>query len=159
MKQHLKCADEITKENLDNSANAAIIKSASTPASLQAVIRFQNGSNMSLQHKVSFQCKVFRRHKMNQPYSSLYPVNFRPLFQLKLKYGSHIISVTNAVKQRKLNLNAGFVEKLLNELFQRNFLTNSTLHLKSIRCNCFFFLINSLMYCSAFHYYFLSNFL
>lgn len=55
VKQHLKCADEITKENLDNSANAAIIKSASTPASLQAVIRFQNGSNMSLQHKVSFQ--------------------------------------------------------------------------------------------------------
>lgn len=53
MKQHLKCADEITKENLDNSTNAAIIKSASTPASLQAVVRFQNGSNMSLQHKVS----------------------------------------------------------------------------------------------------------
>lgn len=53
MKQHLKCADEITKENLDNSANSAIIKSASTPASLQAVVRFQNGSNMSLQHKVS----------------------------------------------------------------------------------------------------------
>lgn len=53
VKQHLKCADEITKENLDNSTNAAIIKSASTPASLQAVVRFQNGSNMSLQHKVS----------------------------------------------------------------------------------------------------------
>lgn len=52
VKQHLKCADEITKENLDNGVNA-IIKSASTPASLQAVIRFQNGSNMSLQHKVN----------------------------------------------------------------------------------------------------------
>lgn len=53
VKQHLKCADEITKENLDNSVNSTIIKSASTPASLQAVVRFQNGSNMSLQHKVS----------------------------------------------------------------------------------------------------------
>lgn len=30
-----------------------IIKSASTPASLQTIVRFQNGSNMSLQHKVS----------------------------------------------------------------------------------------------------------
>lgn len=59
VKQHLKCADEITKENLDNSANSAIIKSASTPASLQAVVRFQNGSNMSLQHKVSKFCFSF----------------------------------------------------------------------------------------------------
>lgn len=50
VKQHLKCANEITKE--DTNANVAISKSASTPASLQAVIRFQNGSNMSLQHKV-----------------------------------------------------------------------------------------------------------
>lgn len=52
VKQHLKYANEITKE--DPNANVAISKSASTPASLQAVIRFQNGSNMSLQHKVCF---------------------------------------------------------------------------------------------------------
>lgn len=56
MKQHLKCANEITKE--DTNANVAISKSASTPASLQAVIRFQDGSNMSLQHKVSFKLKI-----------------------------------------------------------------------------------------------------
>lgn len=53
VKKHLKCTDEITKENLDNNINSAIIKSVSTPASLQAVVRFQNGSNGSLQHKVS----------------------------------------------------------------------------------------------------------
>lgn len=51
-KQHINCTSEITKE--DANTNAEISKSASTPASLQAVIRFQNGSNMSLQHKVSF---------------------------------------------------------------------------------------------------------
>ncbi|XP_055306717.1 uncharacterized protein LOC129571008, partial [Sitodiplosis mosellana] len=73
MKQHLKCADEITKDNLDNSANSAIIKSASTPASLQAVVRFQNGSNMSLQHK------VINRRKSSNPYITRGILKFRLL--------------------------------------------------------------------------------
>lgn len=51
VKQHLKCVDEIANENAEH--QSAITKSASTPASLQAIVRFQNGSNMSLQHKVS----------------------------------------------------------------------------------------------------------
>lgn len=43
-----------TKEATEQSSNNPIIKSASTPASLQTIVRFQNGSNMSLQHKVIF---------------------------------------------------------------------------------------------------------
>lgn len=53
-KQPYKTPDEIVKDSsadVSNSA-AAIIKSASTPASLQTIVRFSNGSNMSLQHKV-----------------------------------------------------------------------------------------------------------
>lgn len=47
--------EEIAKEaNLDHNTNA-ITKSASTPASLQTIVRFSNGSNMSLQHKVKVQ--------------------------------------------------------------------------------------------------------
>lgn len=37
----------------ENNPTSPIIKSASTPASLQTIVRFQSGSNMSLQHKVS----------------------------------------------------------------------------------------------------------
>lgn len=53
-KQPYKTPDEIIKDpNADtNNSTAAIIKSASTPASLQTIVRFSNGSNMSLQHKV-----------------------------------------------------------------------------------------------------------
>lgn len=53
-KQPHKTPDEIVKDpNVDvNNTSAAIIKSASTPASLQTIVRFSNGSNMSLQHKV-----------------------------------------------------------------------------------------------------------
>jgi atrial natriuretic peptide-converting enzyme len=47
--------DEIIHESDVNnsSSGAAIIKSASTPASLQTIVRFSNGSNMSLHHKIS----------------------------------------------------------------------------------------------------------
>ena len=34
--------------------NNPISKSNSIPASIQTIVRFQNGSNMSLQHKVLF---------------------------------------------------------------------------------------------------------
>jgi atrial natriuretic peptide-converting enzyme len=59
VKQVLKHADDISKEIADNNANtaAAIIKSASTPASLQTIVRLSNGSNMSLQHKVCYWMK------------------------------------------------------------------------------------------------------
>lgn len=36
----------------DANGNATITKSASTPASLQTIVRFHNGSNMSLHHRV-----------------------------------------------------------------------------------------------------------
>lgn len=55
VKQPYKTPDEIVKDpSADtNHGSAAIIKSASTPASLQTIVRFSNGSNMSLQHKVT----------------------------------------------------------------------------------------------------------
>ena len=60
-KQCYKPNDEIAQETIDNNNAAAIIKSASTPASLQTIVRFSNGSNMSLQHKVmKFYIKYFR---------------------------------------------------------------------------------------------------
>lgn len=37
----------------DPNSNAALTKSASTPASLQTIVRFHNGSSMSLHHRVS----------------------------------------------------------------------------------------------------------
>lgn len=37
----------------DTNGNATITKSVSTPASLQTIVRFHNGSNMSLHHRVS----------------------------------------------------------------------------------------------------------
>ncbi|KOB70609.1 putative transmembrane protease, serine, partial [Operophtera brumata] len=41
------------KEQAEKDAsNSAITKSASTPASLQTIVRFQNGSNMSLHHRM-----------------------------------------------------------------------------------------------------------
>lgn len=48
-KQCHKANDDIIKdaEMDNNNSNAAIIKSASTPASLQTIVRFSNGSNMS----------------------------------------------------------------------------------------------------------------
>lgn len=44
----------LLKEQQDrDSGNGSITKSMSTPASLQTIVRFQNGSNMSLHHRVS----------------------------------------------------------------------------------------------------------
>lgn len=46
----------------DPNGNSMITKSASTPASLQTIVRFHNGSNMSLHHRVSvlsiFHCNI-----------------------------------------------------------------------------------------------------
>lgn len=45
--------EEIAKESaVDNNGSSVIIKSASTPASLQTIVRLSNGSNVSLQGKV-----------------------------------------------------------------------------------------------------------
>lgn len=52
-KQQRKGIEEITNEVAEIVPTSPITKSASTPASLQTIVRFQNGSNMSLQHKVS----------------------------------------------------------------------------------------------------------
>lgn len=57
MKQNRKGIEEIIKEAAENNPNSPITKSASTPASLQTIVRFQNGSNMSLQHKVNSNVK------------------------------------------------------------------------------------------------------
>lgn len=40
-------------EEVEANGNGTITKSASTPASLQTIVRFHNGSNMSLHHRVS----------------------------------------------------------------------------------------------------------
>lgn len=39
-------------EEVEANANGTITKSASTPASLQTIVKFHNGSNMSLHHRV-----------------------------------------------------------------------------------------------------------
>lgn len=41
----------------ETNGNGTITKSASTPASLQTIVRFHNGSNMSLHHRVSTSSK------------------------------------------------------------------------------------------------------
>lgn len=38
----------------DGNGNSALTKSASTPASLQTIVRFHHGSSMSLHHRVSY---------------------------------------------------------------------------------------------------------
>ncbi|KAG5677344.1 hypothetical protein PVAND_007109 [Polypedilum vanderplanki] len=75
--QCYKPIDEITQETIDNNNSAAIIKSASTPASLQTIVRFSNGSNMSLQHK------ILRARKNSNPYVTHGRLRFR-LFQILL---------------------------------------------------------------------------
>lgn len=73
-KQPYKTPDEIIKDpNADtNNSTAAIIKSASTPASLQTIVRFSNGSNMSLQHKVSDEkLSIFLPHSLHNLINSI----------------------------------------------------------------------------------------
>lgn len=51
----------LLKEQQEKEAgNQSITKSMSTPASLQTIVRFQNGSNMSLHHRVSLFDKSIR---------------------------------------------------------------------------------------------------
>ncbi|XP_049290296.1 uncharacterized protein LOC125767595 [Anopheles funestus] len=67
--------DEITKESpADVNGTAAIIKSASTPASLQTIVRLSNGSNVSLQHK-KFQ--ILKARKNSNPYVTSGRLKFR----------------------------------------------------------------------------------
>ncbi|XP_061506966.1 uncharacterized protein LOC1277217 isoform X1 [Anopheles gambiae] len=67
--------DEITKESpTDVNGTAAIIKSASTPASLQTIVRLSNGSNVSLQHK-KFQ--ILKARKNSNPYVTSGRLKFR----------------------------------------------------------------------------------
>ncbi|XP_059616149.1 uncharacterized protein LOC132261342 [Phlebotomus argentipes] len=73
LKQNFKGTDEILHEGADNNPSSPITKSASTPASLQTIVRFQNGSNMSLQHK------IINRRKNSAPYNLRGPFRFRLL--------------------------------------------------------------------------------
>uniref|UniRef100_A0A1B0C9Z5 Putative trypsin-like serine protease n=1 Tax=Lutzomyia longipalpis TaxID=7200 RepID=A0A1B0C9Z5_LUTLO len=77
LKQNFKGADEILHEGggtSENNPSSPITKSASTPASLQTIVRFQNGSNMSLQHK------IINRRKNSAPYIlRMGPLKFRLL--------------------------------------------------------------------------------
>jgi hypothetical protein len=43
----------LTGNDVSSNGNAALTKSMSTPASLQTIVRFHHGSNMSLHHRVS----------------------------------------------------------------------------------------------------------
>lgn len=50
----------LLKEQQEKEAgNSSITKSMSTPASLQTIVRFQNGSNMSLHHRVCIFLSIF----------------------------------------------------------------------------------------------------
>lgn len=68
VKQNVKAADEIHPEIVESDVTAPITKSVSTPASLQTIVRFQNGSNMSLQHKVTssqtIKCSNYKSSKL-----------------------------------------------------------------------------------------------
>ncbi|XP_050092170.1 uncharacterized protein LOC126575496 [Anopheles aquasalis] len=71
--------DEIAKETLappsiDANGTVPIIKSASTPASLQTIVRLSNGSNVSLQHK-KFQ--ILKARKNSNPYVTSGRLRFR----------------------------------------------------------------------------------
>ncbi|XP_058465582.1 uncharacterized protein LOC131439060 isoform X2 [Malaya genurostris] len=62
--------DEITKDiNAESNGSSVIIKSASTPASLQTIVRLSNGSNVSLQGK-KLQILKSRKSSGRCPYSS-----------------------------------------------------------------------------------------
>ncbi|XP_049826368.1 atrial natriuretic peptide-converting enzyme [Aethina tumida] len=54
VKHHNGLLSKVSKEVEEdlNGNNSALTKSASTPASLQAVVKFHNGSNMSLHHRI-----------------------------------------------------------------------------------------------------------
>lgn len=68
--------NETTKEFEETVPTSPITKSISTPASLQTIVRFQNGtSNMSLQHK------IINRRKSSNPYVTNGRLRFR-LFQI-----------------------------------------------------------------------------
>lgn len=43
----------MASEPMENPPSSPIIKSISTPVNLQTIVRIQNGSNMSLHHRVS----------------------------------------------------------------------------------------------------------
>ncbi|GAB0096205.1 atrial natriuretic peptide-converting enzyme isoform X1 [Sergentomyia squamirostris] len=76
LKQGMKGVDEILHEgSSENNPSSPITKSASTPASLQTIVRFQNGSNMSLQHK------IINRRKNSAPCSLRSRLKFR-LYQI-----------------------------------------------------------------------------
>lgn len=60
--------EEIEKEcPADNNGSSAIIKSASTPASLQTIVRLSNGSNVSLQGK---KLQIFKSRRSSESYHS-----------------------------------------------------------------------------------------
>jgi corin len=48
----------ITGSDINSNGNAALTKSISTPASLQTIVRFHHGSNMSLHHRVRQRLRV-----------------------------------------------------------------------------------------------------
>jgi hypothetical protein len=77
-KQPFKAPEEIMNDpNSDTSnSSAAIIKSASTPASLQAIVRFSNGSNMSLQHKVKTSTYLHNYFHLHNFFFSLFNIRF-----------------------------------------------------------------------------------
>jgi corin len=51
----------LTGNDVSSNGNAALTKSMSTPASLQTIVRFHHGSNMSLHHRVSMTPDTDRR--------------------------------------------------------------------------------------------------
>lgn len=57
--------NKVQQADDDGTGNTTITKSASTPASLQTIVRFHNGSNMSLHHRVSLYSNL-RNPKSNK---------------------------------------------------------------------------------------------
>lgn len=66
----------LLKEQAEKDAgNSSITKSMSTPASLQTIVRFQNGSNMSLHHRVSRYFTYILIFTLLHPNSTIFKIN------------------------------------------------------------------------------------
>lgn len=67
----------LLKEQQDrDSGNGSITKSMSTPASLQTIVRFQNGSNMSLHHRVRVFIQFVVTHLLSAPMQNTKMLDF-----------------------------------------------------------------------------------
>ncbi|KAJ6642681.1 Atrial natriuretic peptide-converting enzyme, partial [Pseudolycoriella hygida] len=128
-KQHRKGIEEV----VEIVPTSPITKSVSTPASLQTIVRFQNGSNGSLQHK------IINRRKSSNPYVTRGRLQFRML-QILLNAVALLIIAGGLAAYFKAYPNVKFVNKTI--ITQQGYpiedLKGSSLMETTHRCGFFF---------------------